>query len=305
MDAAKPTISADVLSPGDGAIELVGPDWGRSGWLRAGFSTREGGISSAYGGEALNLGWTVEDTPDAVAENRRRLVGAASLGLGSDRSFRLVTARQVHSADIHIVPGHGDALQLPDGRPTLTGDGLVTDVPGLLLGVGAADCVPVLVADPQRRAVGAFHAGWRGTVQRIVEKGIATMVQVYGSRAADLVAAIGPSVGPCCYAVGDEVRSRFAQEFRDAETLFETRGVVRTRGAVASEGEVFLNLWEANRRQLIVAGVAPNRITVMGECTSCAYNQHGARKYFSHRAEHGVAGRMLGVIGIVDIPPGR
>jgi len=135
--------------------------------------------------------------------------------------------------------------------------------------------------------VGAFHAGWRGTVERIVEQGIEAMRREYGSRAEDLEAAVGPSIGVCCYEVGDEVREKFDAEFDYGGELFR-----------ADSGQMYVDLWEANRRQLLDAGVAAEKIAVVGECTACARDVGGARKYFSHRAERGVAGRMLNVVGI-------
>jgi YfiH family protein len=165
----------------------------------------------------------------------------------------------------------------------------MTEVPGVLLGVGTADCVPVLVVDVEKRVVAAFHAGWRGTVARIVEHGIGKMTDEFGSQMGDLVAAVGPSIGACCYAVGEEVRSEFGSQFGYAEELF-------SRGHA---GEMRLNLWEANRRQLVDAGVGEARISLVGECTGCARDVSGALRYFSHRGEKGVAGRMLNVVGIV------
>jgi polyphenol oxidase len=169
------------------------------------------------------------------------------------------------------------------------GDGLITDVPGVLLGVGTADCVPVLVVDVEQRVVAAFHAGWRGTVARIVERGVAMMREEFGSRVEDLVAAVGPSIGACCYAVGEEVRAEFAGQFGYAEELFRP-----------IDGSVRLDLWEANRRQLVEAGVGEERIAVVGECTACARDESGALRYFSHRGENSVAGRMLNVVGIAS-----
>ncbi len=104
-------------------------------------------------------------------------------------------------------------LETAEGKAVLEGDGLMTDVPGVLLAVGTADCVPVLVVDMEKRVVGAFHAGWRGTVAGIVERGGDDGAQEYGSRAEDLVAAVGPSIGACCYSVGEEVRAEFAAKF--------------------------------------------------------------------------------------------
>jgi polyphenol oxidase len=271
---------------GIGIVQIS--NWKGYEWLRHGFSTRAGGVSSVYGGRTLNLGWTKEDDPAAVAENRRLLLDA----IYGEHPGSLVGVRQIHSAIVQSIR-EGDGvfegrLQTAEGKAVLEGDGLITDVPGVLLGVGTADCVPVLIADVEKRVVGAFHAGWRGTVARIVEQGVAKMRDEYGSRTEDLVAAIGPSIGACCYTVGDEVVTEFSRQFHYAEQLFTATG-----------NETRLNLWDANRRQLLDAGLSEEQITVTGECTACTRDQNGALKYFSHRGEKGVAGRMLNVVGVV------
>jgi YfiH family protein len=264
------------------------PQWQKYEWLRHGFSTRAHGTSRVYGGVSLNLGWTKEDDPTAVAENRNRFQQAIE---GGSRSFALVTLRQVHSRTVRSVKEEDQAaagkLQTAEGKAVLEGDGLVTSLPGVLLAVGTADCVPVLVVDLAKRVVAAFHAGWRGTKAQIVEHGIAAMQSEYGSRVEDLVAATGPSIGACCYAVGDEVKDEFGKAFDYAEDLFSVRA-----------GKTFLNLWQANRRQLRDAGVSDSQITIVGECTACTRDKEGRPRYFSHRGEHGVAGRMLNVVGI-------
>jgi polyphenol oxidase len=280
-----------IQDEGANGLEVVRiAGWEQYGWLRHGFSTRAGGVSSVYGGKTLNLGWTKEDDPGAVAENRRRFLGAVC---GEDDGGVLVGVRQVHSG-IVLAVREGDGaldgrLQTAEGKAVLEGDGLVTDVPGVLVGVGTADCVPVLVVDVEKRVVGAFHAGWRGTVARIVERGVGMMVAEYGSRVEDLVAAVGPSIGACCYTVGEEVRAEFAGRFGYAGELFRRGGA----------GELRVDLWEANRRQLVDAGVRVERIAVVGECTACARDEGGELRYFSHRGEKGVAGRMLNVVGVV------
>jgi YfiH family protein len=177
--------------------------------------------------------------------------------------------------------------------------------------VQTADCVPVLVADVRRRAVAAFHAGWRGTLARIVERGIGRMRLRYGSRPEDLVAVVGPAIGPCCYSVGEEVRWEFESQFGYAAELFSEVYdsdpvkerypllflTARAPGHSNIGPQIHLDLWEANRRQLLGAGVPAKRVTVVGECTACA-RVGGELKYFSHRGESGFAGRMLGVVGV-------
>jgi polyphenol oxidase len=312
-------------------VRAVG--WERYGWLRHGFSTRTGGVSEIYGSGSLNLGWTKEDEAGNVVENRRRflaeIAGNSPFG-GVNRAKRapqsasssprldddlkdpnLVGLRQFHSGMIRVVEQDDGLLVTAEGRPVLRGDGVMTDVPGLMLGVGVADCVPVLVADVKRRAVAAFHAGWRGTLARIVERGIGTMRLRYGSRPEDLVAVVGPSIGACCYSVGEEVRFEFESQFAYAPALFSevydsdpVRDkypllflTARAPGHSNIGPQIHLNLWEANRRQLVDAGVKAKRITVVGECSACV--RAGVRlKYFSHRGESGFAGRMMGVVGI-------
>ncbi|HZY64170.1 MAG TPA: peptidoglycan editing factor PgeF [Edaphobacter sp.] len=270
-------------------ISVQIPQWSVYPWLRHGFSTRAGGVSTTYGPDSLNLGWTKEDDPASVTANRRRLMNAC---WGNKiEGVPLVTVRQIHSAVVWPIREQDGVwegkLQTPEGKAVLEGDGLMTDVPGIMLGVQTADCVPVLIADVNRRVVAAFHAGWRGTAAGIVEQGVARMRSDYGSCSEDLIAAVGPSIGACCYPVGDEVRTSFMARFDYAEQLFRTK-----------EGKTYLDLWEANRRQLLDAGVASRKITVVGECTACGCDVNGARKYFSHRADHGVTGRMMSVVGV-------
>jgi polyphenol oxidase len=284
--------------------------WEKYGWLRHGFSSRTGGVSAIYGKGSMNLGFTKDDEAANVAENRRRLLQEVA-----GPPAKLVTLRQIHSGLIRVIePGDGaleGRLETVEGRAVLRGDGMMTDVPGVMLGVQVADCVPVLVADVKRRAVAAFHAGWRGTLRRIVERGIGTMQLRYGSRPEDLIAVVGPSIGACCYSVGEEVRFEFESQFAYAPELFrevyESDPVrekypllfltARAPGHSNIGPQIHLDLWEANRRQLQDAGLKAKRITVVGECSACARVKGGGLKYFSHRGESGFAGRMMGVVG--------
>lgn len=268
--------------------------WERFGWLRAGFSARRGGVSFAFGGTSLNLGWKPEDDDRNVHENRRRFLAAICGDCRGEGAVPLVAVRQVHGDAIQVVRKGDGLLESETGRAVLEGDGLLTDVPGVMLGIQVADCVPVLVADTRLRVVGGFHAGWRGTLAGIAAKGVARMGDVYGSRPEDMVAAIGPSIGPCCYSVGEEVRAGFVAEYADGAELF------REMPGEHEGGAMHLDLWEANRRQLVAAGVRAERVTVLRECTACARDERGERRYFSHRAEEGKAGRMMGAILVTE-----
>ena len=287
---------------------VVRAAWPAEPWLRHAFSMRSGGYSTVYGGQCLNLGWTREDDATLVRSNRRALVEAVA---GTD-PMRLVTVRQIHSPMIRLVRAGDADLETTDGHAVLRGDGLMTDAPGVLLGIQTADCVPVLVADLHQRAVAAFHAGWRGTLGRIVERGIGSMQLQYGSRPENLVAAIGPSIGACCYAVGEEVEHEFESQFGYAAELFSEQYIsdpvrekypllfltARAPGHSPIGPQRHLDLQAANRRQLLDAGLRPGSITVVGQCTACTRDTDGARQYFSHRDEHGFTGRMMAVIGI-------
>jgi len=267
-------------------------------WLVHAFSTRHGGVSRVYGGNALNLGFTKHDSRAAVERNRDLFLKELGVANGR-RSWPLVSLRQIHSDLIHRV----------DRTPqqSLTGDGLVTDTPGLLVAVQTADCLPIILVDPKRPAVGVFHAGWRGTVKRIVEKGVGEMRKHFGSDPRNLVAAIGPGVQGCCYEVGEEVRNRFEAQFAYARSLFrevkESDPVrekypllfltARAPGHSELPVKLFLDLVEANRRQLLDAGVLARNIEATAPCTACH-----TELLFSFRAAKGVTGRLMGAAGI-------
>ena len=272
-------------------------------WLVHGFSTRGGGFSRVYGSGDLNLGFTKDDSKAAVERNRAAFLRELTAGPRSSRKKNLpswpVTLRQIHSDVIHRV----------DSFPAepLFGDGMITSTPGILLAIQTADCLPVILVDTRRRALGVFHAGWRGTVQRIVEKGVGEMFRCFGSRPRDLQAAIGPGIQGCCYEVGEEVRTRFESQFEYGSELFrevkESDPVrekypllfltARAPGHSELPTKIFLDLVEANRRQLIDAGVAQRNISASPLCTTCRPDL-----LFSYRAEKGVTGRLMGVVGI-------
>jgi len=267
-------------------------------WLIHGFSTRSGGSSICYGERNLNLGFTKEDARTKVESNRRQLLLALGAVSGK-KTWPLIANRQVHSDVIHVL----------NERPKepLAGDGVITSLSGVAIAVLTADCLPVLLVDRKNKVVGAFHAGWRGTAQRIAEKGVGAMRREFGSRPEDFFAAIGPGIGKCCYVVGEELRQRFQSQFDYADALFhEVKGSdpVREKYPLLflnqrppGHGdlciELHLDLAEANRRQLRAAGVPDRNITVVGECTAC-----NTKKFFSHRADSGHTGRMMAVIGI-------
>ena len=181
-----------------------------------------------------------------------------------------VTLRQIHSDRVVRAEGLRDRQE--------EGDALVTNQPGLVIGIRTADCVPILLLDPKTRAVAAIHAGWRGTASGIVVRTIDKLQAEYASAPRDLFATIGPAIRPCCYEVSADVADRFRTQFPEW-------------GARKNDGKQMLDLPEANRRQLVAAGLSPDQLFDSGLCTHCLPDQ-----LFSYRREPENPSRMLAVI---------
>lgn len=265
-------------------------------WLAHGFSTRPGGASRLEGKPALNLGFTEWDEREHVTANRQKF--AAAVGA---RAMELVALRQFHSDVIYVAAS-------VNGSEAPKADALITNTPGLLLGVQTADCVPILLADTRRRVVAAVHAGWRGTLARLVQKTLGRMRMEFGTRSRDVVAAIGPAIGGGCYEVGPEVAQAFATQFPPAaewfdgpfeqlaygeEPLWLPWLTMMPPGHVPPPPRVQLDLRAANRWQLTDAGVPEKQIDVSDLCTACRTDL-----FFSYRREGAKTGRMMAVIGL-------
>lgn len=260
-------------------------------WLVHGFSTRAGGSSRLNGQNALNLGFAEWDARENVLENRRRFqTGMKALDL------KLIALRQIHSDVICEVER---ALTEP-----CKGDASVTSHPGLLLGIQTADCVPILLVDPTKRAVAAIHAGWRGTLARIAQKTIGQMQMRFGSKPADLLAALGPAIGGCCYEVGAELVASFMSQFAEAADWFDEPRTgeepnplqwlnMMPPGHQPPPKNVRLDLRKANRAQLLDAGIEARNISVSPLCTACRTDL-----LFSYRKEGPDSGRLMSAIGI-------
>ncbi|MCI1304610.1 MAG: peptidoglycan editing factor PgeF [Lachnospiraceae bacterium] len=248
--------------------------------IRHCFTTREGGVSSGYF-SSLNLKNGIGDRDENVAENFRRV--ADGLGISPDD---FVLTDQTHTANVRVVTEADRGRGVTKKRDYRDVDGLVTNVPGLVLAVFSADCVPVFFVDPKRRAVGLAHSGWKGTVQRIGAETIRLMSRQYGTDPADLICAVGPSICRDCYEVSEDV----AEQFRDAFPGHEAELLTGGRA-----GHYQLDLWAANRIVLTEAGVLPEHIGMTDLCTCC-----NPKRLFSHRASggrRGVMGSFLGLTG--------
>ncbi|MFN7978992.1 MAG: peptidoglycan editing factor PgeF [Vicinamibacterales bacterium] len=213
--------------------------------------------------------------PPGEIGTERWAMAAASVGCAVQRVGRV---RQVHGAAVHVV--RADALD----APVPDADAAITATPGLAVTVVAADCVPILLADPNTGAVAAIHAGWRGTCARVAVETVAALRREFGVDPARLVAAIGPSIGACCYEVGDDL----LRAFEDAGHSSIDRAEWFSRD---DAGRLRLDLWRANADQLVHAGLAPDAVHVSALCT-----RTHAQVFESYRAEGERAGRMAAII---------
>lgn len=210
-------------------------------------SGRKGGVSSGEVGE-LNISFTVKDEPQNVITNRAKI--AESMGV---ENSRLVIPSQVHSANIAIVTRENYQETFENT------DALVTNTPGILITVMSADCIPVLICDPVKKVVAAIHAGWRGTMAGIVSKTILHMQNHFQSDPADMIAGIGPGICQEKYEVGEEV-------INATKAMYDTMDGLLQFGN--QPGKAHLDLWEANKRQLLKSGVKENAIEIAGVCTN-------------------------------------
>ena len=291
---------------------LESPSVARIAWLTHGFSTRPGGTSElaairnasqakkqGAAEKVLNLGFTEWDSGDRVVENRTKFF--AALGFGK---MRVAALRQIHSDIVHVV----GAAEFPQGEQAPKGDALITRQPGVLLTIQTADCIPILLADTRQRAVAAIHSGWRGTAQRIAEKTLGRMQMEFGTHPQDVIAALGPGIGGCCYEVGHDVVKEFTAKFTNAREWFAgpvdalENGdndpnwlpwlTMRPPGHAPPAPRAHLDLIAANRAILEGAGIASKNISSSDFCTACSTDL-----FFSYRREQ-KTGRLMAAIGI-------
>ena len=243
------------------------------------FSTRLGGVSQGIY-SSMNLSFTRGDDETAVRENYRRF--AAAVGFEAED---IVTSDQTHTANVRVITeaDRGNGITKP--RQYTDVDGMITNVPGLVLATFYADCVPLYFVDPVHHAIGLSHSGWRGTVAKIGAVTVERMREEYGSDPGDIYSAIGPSICQDCYEVSEDVIQEFRTAFgrKDWDILFYRK----------ENGKYQLNLWEANRIIMQEAGIREEHISMPGICTCC-----NPEFLFSHRASHGKRGNLGAFLGI-------
>ena len=234
-----------------------------AGGIAHGFASRLGGVSTGPCSQ-LNLGLSRHDRPEAVRENYHRFCQA----VGTDEKS-LVMTHQVHQDTVRTAAREDVLADLFDPIP-YDADGLVTNQPGLCLTIYYADCIPVLLYDPVKRAIAAVHSGWRGTAQAIVPKAVAKLTALYGSDPKDILAAIGPGIGPCCFETHGDVPDAMADQLGP--------GVLDFVRPLAEPGKFSVDLKAILTWQLAGAGLAREQVEVLPLCTGCH-----PELYWSHR----------------------
>lgn len=252
-----------------------------TGIVKHGFSTRKGGVSTGIF-SSMNLNFKRGDDPDAVLENYRRMAAALNM-----RVEDMVLSDQTHTTNVRVITeeDRGKGILRPQDYSDV--DGMITNVPGIVLVTSYADCVPLYFVDPVRKAIGLSHSGWKGTVGHIGQKTVWKMHEVYGTEPKDIVAAIGPSICQSCYEVSDDV----AEAFRANFTADEAADILLDKG----NGKYQLDLWKANWYVLTDAGILPEHLSVTDLCTACHSDL-----LWSHRKTNGQRGGLSAFLSLID-----
>ena len=252
-----------------------------TGIVKHGFSTRKGGVSTGIF-SSMNLNFKRGDDPDAVLGNYRRMAAALNM-----RVEDMVLSDQTHTTNVRVITeeDRGKGILRPQDYSDV--DGMITNVPEIVLVTSYADCVPLYFVDPVRKAIGLSHSGWKGTVGHIGQKTVWKMHEVYGSEPKDIVAAIGPSICQSCYEVSDDV----AEAFRANFTADEAADILLDKG----NGKYQLDLWKANWYVLTDAGILPEHLSVTDLCTACHPDL-----LWSHRKTNGQRGGLSAFLSLID-----
>lgn len=262
-----------------GVTYLTWPEFEKIPGFVHGFSTRLGGVSEGIY-SSMNLSFTRGDKEEAVRENYNRI--SATLGFSPED---IVTSDQTHTANVRVITAEDRGNGITKPRPYTDVDGMITNVPGLVLATFYADCVPLYFADPVHKAVGLSHSGWRGTAAGIGAVTVKELQKHYGTRPEDIYAAIGPSICQDCYEVSEDVILEFQKTF--------SRELWKDIFYRKENGKYQLNLWEANRQILLGAGILPEHISMPNLCTCC-----NPEFLYSHRASQGKRGNLGAFLGI-------
>lgn len=269
---------AAILKGGNEIPFFVFPEFLALSFLKHGFSTRLGGVSKAHL-QSLNLSFSRGDNEENVKENYRLILNAIGI-----ENKNLVFSDQVHQSRVHKVTKEDISIDLSEKKLKEI-DGLITNIPGIVLVTSYADCVPLFFADPVQKVIGLAHAGWRGTAAKIGLCMVKKMQEDYQCKPENIIAAIGPSICRDCYEVSQEVIEVFKENFSDIiiERITQAKG----------NNKYQLDLWLANKEILLEAGLKEKNITISEVCTCC-----NSTLLFSHRASKGMRGNLAAFLTI-------
>ena len=263
----------------EGVTYLTYPEFDKLPGFAHAFSTRLGGVSEGIY-SSMNLSFTRGDKEEAVKENYKRIADAAGFDMND-----IVTSDQTHTANVRLVTEKDRGNGITKPRPYTDVDGMITNVPGLVLATFYADCVPLYFIDPVHRAIGLSHSGWRGTVGKIGKNTVQLMQENFGSKPEDLLAAVGPSVCMDCYEVSEDVIEQFKEAFEKKywEDLFYKK----------ENGKYQLNLWKANELIFLESGILPEHMAITNVCTHC-----NSKILYSHRTMGNNRGNLCAFLAL-------
>lgn len=259
----------------EGVTFFASEEMEQAGGVAHGFSTRLGGVSQGMWA-SLNLGVSRGDDPDHVRENYRRFLAAVGA-----QGPRMAQSCQVHGSHVRVIT-QADVKEDPYEKVSYEADGLVTDLPGVTLVIFSADCLPILYYDPVRQVVGAAHAGWRGTAADMAGAVVRKMEEVYGCQPQDILAAIGPGIGPCCFETHEDVPNAMMAAFSTPVLQYLH---------IQENGKYSVDLKGINSMRLEKAGLLPEHIGICDQCTSCHQ-----KLFWSHRCVGTNRGSMAAAI---------
>lgn len=243
----------------------------QTGMVVNAFSTRQGGVSVGCL-ESMNLGFNRGDLDENVLKNHK--IFAKAVGFPYEN---IVTTNQTHTTNVRVVTKEDCGKGITKDRDYSDVDGLITNVPGIVLTTYYADCVPLYILDPVNKAIGLSHSGWKGTVNRIGENTLKLMNEKYGTNPKDVICCIGPSICQDCYEISEDVANEFINEFGKNNKILYNKG----------NGKYRLNLWESVKQVFLDAGVEYDNIYTTDICTCCNKDE-----LFSHRGHHGKRGNL-------------
>ena len=250
-----------------------------TGIVKHGFSTRKGGVSTGIF-SSMNLNFKRGDDPDAVLENYRRMAAALNM-----RVEDMVLSDQTHTTNVRVITeeDRGKGILRPQDYSDV--DGMITNVPGIVLVTSYADCVPLYFVDPVRKVIGLSHSGWRGTVGKIGKHTVELMQETFGCRPEEILAAVGPSVCMDCYEVSEEVIDKFREAFdkENWEQLFYKK----------ANGKYQLNLWKANELIFLESGILAEHMAITNVCTHC-----NSEILYSHRTMGNKRGNLCAFLAL-------